>query len=505
MKIKLMGLLMPIFIFVACEDEFLEKTNYNGMNSDNFMQYESQAIEAIAATYDPLTYQGLYNFSFLVLGEIPTDNMLNDWGDGRYGPDMVSLHNFNWTASNQYFVLRWNSCYKGIGRANYVLENLDKVEEISEASYNQIKGEAHFLRGLYYFNLVSGFGDVPLVTSLLSPDESNNISNSPASEIWAQIDNDLVQASSLLSASYSSSADLGRATKGAAYGLLSRVRLWTKDYPGAESAANSAESLGYGLVSKDNFIQMFDGRMENSFESLFEVQLIPGFGAYFNKEKAETSLLMHMFPRVSWGRYFNPRKTLNYDVVDFFEAGDMRRQSSILIAGTDSIFYVGANKMSVFPDLGIHTDFRVDLRTPGAYQTRKFLPYDTDNWRRGGKFFNYGASINIPVVRLAEVILNKAEALVEQGKLGEAFNELERIRTRAGLDMTGISQGDQSALREQIKKDRRVELIFEGHRWGDLKRWGELSNLSLAGLNYSGQVDWPIPSQEIDINPNLGN
>jgi hypothetical protein len=108
-------------------------------------------------------------------------------------------------------------------------------------------------------------------------------------------------------------------------------------------------------------------------------------------------------------------------------------------------------------------------------------------------------------VRLAEVILNKAEALVEQGKLGEAFNELERIRTRAGLDMTGISQGDQSALREQIKKDRRVELIFEGHRWGDLKRWGELSNLSLAGLNYSGQVDWPIPSQEIDINPNLGN
>ena len=59
MKIKLMGLLMPIFIFVACEDEFLEKTNYNGMNSDNFMQYESQAIEAIAATYDPLTYQGL--------------------------------------------------------------------------------------------------------------------------------------------------------------------------------------------------------------------------------------------------------------------------------------------------------------------------------------------------------------------------------------------------------------------------------------------------------------
>ena len=102
-----------------------------------------------------------------------------------------------------------------------------------------------------------------------------------------------------------------------------------------------------------------------------------------------------------------------------------------------------------------------------------------------------------------EDFLNRAEALAENDKLAEAWAQLQRIRTRAGLSMDGISNSDKTALLNQIKKDRRAELIFEGHRWGDLKRWGELSSLNSAGLNYSGQVDWPKPAQEKAINSNL--
>ena len=131
------------------------------------------------------------------------------------------------------------------------------------------------------------------------------------------------------------------------------------------------------------------------------------------------------------------------------------------------------------------------------------MPYDATYWTKGGKYFDNGVSVNIPVIRYAEVILNRAEALAETDKLAEAWSQLERIRTRAGLTMDGISNSDKTALLNQIKKDRRIELIFEGHRWGDLKRRSELSSLNSAGLNYSGQTDWPIPAQEKAINPNL--
>lgn len=504
MKKYILILICLPLLFTSCEEEFLEKTNFNGLNSDNFMETENQAREAVTSIYDPLTQYGMYNLGFMVLGEVATDNITNEWGDGGFGPDIVSFHKFNWTGTNQYLVYRWNNAYKGIGRANFLLDNIDKVKTISTETYNQFRGEALLLRGLYYYSLVSGFGDIPLVTKTLSPNEINNINKSPESDVWAQIDADLVEAAVLLPSTYSVE-DTGRATKGAAYGLLSRVRLWTKDYVGAENAASEVEALGYSLLSTADYIQMFDGRMENSSESLMEAQLTPSVGSVWNSDRAEGSLLMHMFPRVTWGRYFIPRQTDTYDVVDAFEVGDMRRQASILIAGQDQLFYPSQNATSVFPDFTIYSDYKVDLQVAGAYQTRKFIPYDDFYWKQGGSFFKISTSINIPIVRYAEVILNKAEALVEQNKLTEAYDELKKIRTRAGLDMTGVSSTDQDALREQIRKDRRVELIFEGHRWGDLKRWDELSLLSTAGLDYSGEVNWPIPSQEIDINPNLGN
>ena len=105
----------------------------------------------------------------------------------------------------------------------------------------------------------------------MTSDESNNISTSPAAEVWTQIDSDLEQAASLLPSSYSQD-ETGRATKGAAFGLLSGAHLWTKDYAGAASAAAQLDNLGYQLVSIDDYIKMYDGRMENSSESVFETQ-----------------------------------------------------------------------------------------------------------------------------------------------------------------------------------------------------------------------------------------
>ena len=101
--------------FIACEqEEFLTKTNKNGLNSDTFMTSEKQAVEAVNAIYDPLNHKGLYRYGFIVLGEAPSDNVINPWADGRTGPDVKALHDFIWNDTNQFFWLRWSGCYKGI-------------------------------------------------------------------------------------------------------------------------------------------------------------------------------------------------------------------------------------------------------------------------------------------------------------------------------------------------------------------------------------------------------
>ena len=108
--------------------------------------------------------------------------------------------------------------------------------------------------------------------------------------------------------------------------------MWTKDYAGAASAAAQLDNLGYQLVSIDDYIKMFDGRMENSSESVFETQLVYGFKAYWSDEGGETSQMMNFFPRISWAQYLRPRKTDSYDLVNvLFENGEGRREGSILI------------------------------------------------------------------------------------------------------------------------------------------------------------------------------
>lgn len=499
MKKVLFILIVVPFLMISCQADFVEKVDNNGLNSDSFMRFELQAREAVTSVYDPLVHYGLYSWGFMIFGDAPTDNIENDWGDGNWGPSIVNIHNFNWQGSNTFVVRRWNSCYKGIARANYVLENLGKVEDFDEFTPEQFRGEVLFLRALYYYNLVTAFGDVPIVTSILSPSESNSVTKSPESAVWAQIEADLVEAASLLPSSYEAE-EMGRASRGAAFGMLSRVRLFTGDYAGAESAANSVDGLGYSLVSAEDYVKMFDGRLEFGSESIFEVNLVTEFGNVWNAHNTERSALMHLFPRLTWGNYMHPRRKGSYDILDIFEDGDIRREASILVPYVDQLFSPTLGEMRTFPDVATHGDFRPNIVNDEVYQMRKFISNDDNLWG-GGAGFREGVAINIPVVRYAEVILNKAEALVEQNKLPEAEAALNIIRTRAGLaTVNGLSQ---SALRDQIKRDRRVELMFEGHRWTDLKRWGDLSKITEAGLSYGGQEYYPIPSNEGNINPNL--
>jgi len=503
--IIIFSLIGMILSLVSCED-FLTKENKNGFDESTYMQFSSQAKEVVISIYDVLNYSGFGHWGFQVLGEAPSDNTVNDWGDGNWGPHVVNLYNYNWQGDNLFFVLRWNNAYKGIYRANYLLSKIDDVSDITPEDYNAYKGEALFLRAYFYYSLVIGFGDVPLITEILLPEMANSVTKNPEADIWDQIVTDLEDAAGLLPDSYDGGENLGRATKGASWGMLSRVLLWTGDYAGAISAAGEVESLGYTLVEGAEYHRMFDGTMKNSSESVFESQQAGEFGSWFHKSRAEAAITMHCSPRVSWGRYLRPLNTDNnpagLDIRDIFEPGDMRRKGSMLVAFEDSLSYGGT--MGIFPDTLIYGDFRLDLKTPGAYNVRKYMPADPENWRKGSWT---SFSTNIPLVRYSEVLINKAEAQNELNSVGDAFTTIEAVRVRAGLDMSGISNSDQAAMRTLLENERRIEFLFEGHRWFDLKRWGKLNEvLPAAGLNYVDGLHqyWPIPSQEISLNPGLG-
>lgn len=501
-----------ILLLSSCED-YLTKDFKNGFVGENFMQNENQSIEAVTAIYDVMNWRGYYYWGAMCLGEGMSDNCENLWGDGGFGPDLVALHNYQWTGANQYFVYRWNNGYTGVSRANYVISKIDDVEVISEDMRQRLKGEALFLRAYFYYTMVGGYGDIPLVTEVITAEEANTVEKSPESEVWKQIIADLEEAATLLPASYSDNADLGRATSGAANAFLSRVYLWINDWQSAVDAAN--EVSGYSLVSADDFQHMFNDNLEFSSESIFECIHVNEMGMTWNAQRAENTILMHLAPFLTWGNYHHPRRIPEYDILDYFEDGDIRRKASILVPYVDSVKYNG--DYDIFPETASgQYNWRPNIIADEVYQMRKFILEDATTF---GYSNNY--SVNHPILRFAEVLLNKAEGYVELNQLNEAATAIKVIRNRAGLDdmidgsipslpsingMVDIDDLNQNQMRELVRHERRIELMFENERWFDLKRWDALKTvLPAAGFNYddSKHKYWPIPTAEVEINPNL--
>ena len=513
-----LGVISLLFLS-SCED-FLSKEYENGFVGENFMQTENQAIEAVTAIYDVLNWQGYYYWTSMCLGEGMSDNLENLWGDGSYGPDLVALHNYKWTAENQYFNYRFNNAYTAISRANYVIAKIDDVPNLEEGLKKQLSGEAFFLRAFFYYSIVVGFGDVPLLTEVVNVDDANLVEKAPEAQVWAQIIADLDTAAILLPASYTESADLGRVTSGTAMGMLSRVYLWTDDWQKAIDAADLV--TGYTLVSGEQFKDMFNTKLELSSESLFECLHVNSPTNTWSATDAENTILMHIAPFLTWGNYHHPRRVEGYDILDYFEAGDIRLTASIMVPYVDSVPYNGV--MGIFPDTvsvddegNVKYNWRPNIKNDEVYQMKKFMLEDATTF---GYSNDYAA--NHPILRYAEVLLNKAEACIELNQLPAAVAAITEVRTRAGLtnmvdgtlpslpSITGsvdISSLNQDQLRELARQERRVELMFECERWNDLKRWDALKDvLPAAGFDYDEAKHkyWPMPAAEVEINPNLG-
>ncbi len=480
----ILSIALMTFVAVSCSEDFLDKAPLDSINTENFYVTEADAVAAINGAYQPLQWPKLYNMRMWT-SDIMAGNSVVGAGGGDDGRETQDMANYVTTTDNPGVLDLFRGPAPGILRCNIVLQKVSAID-MDEDLKNRVLGEAHFLRGLYYFILVRYFGDVPLITEPQEPGDDLRPSRDDKDTVYQLIIDDLTAAKTMLpEKSTYSSDDLGRATKGAATGLLAKVYLTLGEWDNVVTLCDEVAALGYDLNT--SYGDNFNVNSKNSIESLFEIQYTGGAGEdFWSNENQASWLSTFTGPRNSdmvaggWG-WNQPTQ----EFVDSYEAGDLRKDVTVLYDGCPQ--FDGQ-------------DYDPAYSTTG-YNLRKFLV---------SKAFapTYDSSpMDFPVLRYADVLLMKAEALNNLSRTSEAEAPLNKVRERAGL--TGVSGKSQAEMKEIILHERRMELAFEGQRWFDLIRvdggqYGLDFLHSIGKLNATTKhLLFPIPLKETESNPNL--
>lgn len=475
-----------VMLFLSsCSDDYLDKQPLDSINTENYPKTAEELITVVNGAYQPLQWPKLYNLRMWT-SDIMAGNSIVGAGGGTDGIETQNMSNFIVQPDNEGVLDLWRGPWPGILMTNIVLETALTLD-INEDLKNRSMGEAYFLRAHYYFILARYFGDVPLITTPLSSDDNLFPSRDPVNEVYELIISDLTNAAQLLppTSSYSQQ-NIGRASKGAAYGLLAKVYLTLGNYQEAVNMITQVEGLGYSLNA--NYFDNFNILNENSRESIFEVQYASDGGfSFWDNENQSSWTSPFMGPRGSnfvGGAFGWNQPTQEF--INQYEPDDLRKDVTVLYEGSPN-----------FDGLAYQSKYSYT-----GYNVRKFLvPISVIP-----SFDN--SPMNFPVLRYSDVLLMKAEALNELGQTNEAEDYLNKIRNRAGLN--DVQKGlTQAKFRETVLKERRLELAFEGQRWFDLIRVNNgqygLDFLHSIGKNNASQKHllFPVPQIEIDRNPNL--
>lgn len=467
---KIIFLLIIFFAGLMSCNDFLELAPEYQINEKSFYQNANDYQTALIGIYATLQY--VHDVRILYINEHLTDNCITRGYGGEAGEALMTL-----TASYGYASTAWTNFYDIIANSNNILDRIDDTEMDSSVR-DQIKGEVYFLRAYSYFYLVRLFGDLPIIThAFRSPDEiaAFDMTRKPVSEVYTLIEEDLNNSIDLLKNSTVTAKS--KASAGAAQTLLGKVYLTKHQYDDAATILKQIiDSKKYDLM--DDYGVMFTNGNDDLLESIFEIKYISGNvgeGNSFSNETGPALFNIALFPN-----NMNASGNLvpTQDMFDAYEEGDLRKAVSVsdsvpLING-DWEIYVWGKKF---------TDFTVGVYGDGG--------------------------VNWTCLRYADVLLMYAEALNELNQTDNALTYINLVRDRAGLDpLSGLSK---SECMIALEKERRVEFLYEGHRWFDLIRTGRFKtvmNAYFAKIGYNYTVEdhkllLPIPQRETLIDDNL--
>lgn len=456
--------------FNACSDDYVDVESEDP-NSENFFNSQADYESALVAAYDLLQS----SYINVMLGEIASDNTL---AGGESATDVIGIQQIDdmiHTPVNAQLTDLWRWMFAGVNRTNYIMEFQDKTDFPDKP---RVLGETRFLRAYYYFELVKFFGDVPLkVDQRFLFGDQFETERTPKAQVYEQIERDLLFAIDNLQYT---TPDVGRATKGSAQALLGKVYLFQQKYGDAADVLDDLIlSNNYSLVS--DYSTIFENDNENNSESVFEVQYSDLEGAGFgclqcsegNVAVGFNGIRNYNGPLFDSGFSFN---VPTQEVVDLFDGADPRKDVAIL----DINAFAAANNAT----------FAVGFEHTGYYN-RKYIARQGDLNTGDANLTNPN---NYRAIRYADVLLMAAEAY-NSGNLGDgqARTYLNRVRFRLGLpDIT--SSG--AALADDIFKERRLELVGEGHHFFDLVRTGRASS-EIDGFITGKHEVFPIPLEEI--------
>lgn len=447
MKFRTLGILAVAALTAAACDDPLDPTPQQSIPFEEALDSPDEVRAAVNAMYDALQSDGAYSRNLLVFPDMYARDL--DF-TGTFTSDR-EVANRAITASNTALPGIWGAAYDGINRANNVLAALPQMQaEFSAGEYAQIKGEAHFIRALNYFNLVKFFGGVPLITDPISRAPADpSVGRSSAATIYAFVESELA----LARAGLPDGNAAGRATYWAATGLLARAHLYQREWQQAYDLADEVIEDGpFALVPQ--YASVFEN--EQTSEAILEIPFTV---------TDPNSLAFWFFPGALGGRRgFAPSNSFVSPFRASFEAGDER-------------FDVAA----------------------------QFTPGGTVY---GFKYTDIASGADdVPVLRLAEMYLIRAEAAARLNNLAQAIDDVNVIRNRAGLPDLPATVDTQVEVLEAVLNERRHELFYEGHRFFDLVRFADIvpaaqARLTALGLTGFRQL-FPIPQREIDANPAL--
>jgi hypothetical protein len=416
-----------------------------------------------------------FELDYFVNGDAQSD----DAYAGADNPANFQIDDYNIDATNTNVSRDWAYLYGTIGKSNVLINNIDLCPDASLASERkaEIIGEASFIRAFCYFQLTQLWGDVPLqlkevktISAELLPEIYPILfpPRVPQADVYAQIIKDLETA---LGSVKVSKENKGYVTKGAANAMLAKVyaTIEPRDYSRVLDYCNAVIAGPYSLLP--NYDQLWDNSAENQAEAIFEIN--------YEGTSSSGNWGASMFIGMDWKKFNIPSNDL---VKAFDNEGDAIRKAS-------SITFLDVS--------GKWNDIHWPQKQyPFLYKYRNNTSPSPQNYI---------------FIRLADIILLKAEALNELGDVAGAAELVNQIRSRVNLGNTPAN--DQASMRLAIEKERRLELAFEGHRWYDLKRTGRaievINNAKGAnGENLGYQLNqnsllWPIPQGELDKNTSL--
>ncbi len=463
--------------------KFLKEDPKNLVAITNFYQTENDAVSAVNAIYAYLnststgSTAGVYHSTFWAMAGLASDEMFSEQ---VFAPDLDQIGKFTEGPVNASIQETWTMHYKAITIANIALARIPAIQ-MDAVLRTRLINEAHFLRGLLYFDMVRMFGKIPLVLK-----ENEPLTPSPASvdDIYAQIINDLVAAEDLPD-NYPPGAGRGRATKGAAKAILAKVYLTLGKWQEcADLCKQIIDSNQYALW--DDFADVFKIANRGGKEAIFSVGFGDAGGAIIFWEVGQFNVRL-LPPQLSVEGVQNAQgwQLPTQNLYDTYDAADRRREVT----------------------------FITEINNPNG-STTTIRPYIQKYWDRAAEPQGNGSTNDYPVIRYADVLLMYAEASNELGNSAEAHKYINIVRRRARFDgsvyrntVPDYVNLSQQEFRAAVLKERRLEFVAEGQRWFDLVRTKTLETLvpiakpgiTPAPKNYL----YPIPQREIDLNPNL--